>query len=106
MKLSEAIRRKGSFIHPEGFLCKIMKHPARVKGGLGKGFPNMQARVYKNAKGQLGIAIMEDSWDYAYSASHEIAEWYHGFDHTADMFCNQANLLARWVRWVAMEGSK
>lgn len=91
MKLSYAIRN-------EGFLCKVVKHPSRVKGGLGKGFACMRARVYRSANGQLGIAIVADSWDYAYSASHEIAECEYGFKHTADMFCQQANILSRWIK--------
>lgn len=99
MKLSEAIRL-------QGFQCKIMKHPARVRGGLGKGFAHMQARCYRNGNGQLGMAIMGDSWDHAYSASHEIAEWEYGFNHSADMFCMQANILARWIRLIASEGSE
>ena len=44
------------------------------------------------------IVCPDDSWDYAFSASHEIAEHRHGFAHTAEMFAEQANLLARWLK--------
>lgn len=89
MKLSQAVR-------DEGFAFKVVKHPARVSGGLGKGFSYMKARVYRSKNGTIGIAACSDSWDNAYSVSHEIAEYDYGFNHSADMFCMQANLLARW----------
>jgi hypothetical protein len=89
MKLSEAVRN-------EGFCFKIVKHPARVSGGLGKGFAYMKARVYRNKNSLVGIAACSDTWDNAYSVSHEMAEYEYGFNHSADMFCMQANLLARW----------
>ncbi len=90
MKLSDAIRE-------EGYACRILKRPARVKGALGTGFPYMRARVYENKDGSFGVALSSDTWDCAYSASHEIAEHRWGFNHSTDMFCEQANLLARWI---------
>lgn len=55
---------------------------------------------------QEGIAVCEgniivcdiDCWDNAYSVSHEIAEHRYNFAHSADMFAEQANILARWLR--------
>jgi hypothetical protein len=91
----------------EGYWPRIVKYPARVKNGLGKGFPYMQARVYELSRPKVlsngqrfyfGIAIKDNSWDHAYSVSHEIAEHRWNFKHSADMFCEQANLLARWLR--------
>jgi hypothetical protein len=90
-RLSDAIR-------DEGVVFRILKHPARVKGGLGTGQAHMQARIYRRRDGGLGLACLADSWDHAYSASHEIADQRHGFRHSDMTFCEQANLLARWHR--------
>jgi hypothetical protein len=87
-----------SAVRAEGYAFRVLKNPARVRGGLGTGLPYMQARVYETARGKLGIACKANSWDHAYSVSHEIAEHRWGFSHTADMFCEQANLLALWLR--------
>lgn len=44
------------------------------------------------------IVCQDDCWDDAYSVSHEIAEHRYNFEHSAEMFAEQANILARWVR--------
>lgn len=90
-RLSDAVR-------DEGAAFRVVKHPARVRGGLGKGSARMAARVYQRRCGGLGIACVGDSWDHAYSVSHELAEERCGFRHSELMFCEQANLLARWHR--------
>lgn len=89
-------RRLSDAVRAEGYLFKVMKHPARVKGGLGTGSSHMKARAYKARDGRIGIACKADRWLYAYSASHEIAEWIHEHKHTAMMFCEQANILSLW----------
>jgi hypothetical protein len=90
MKLSDAVRA-------EGFAFRVLRRPNSVKGALGTGTPHQQARVYRCGS-RLGIACKADSWEHCYSVSHEIAESRHGFRHTELMFCEQANLLARWHR--------
>ncbi len=99
-------------ISAEGYMVKFMQHPARVRGGLGTGFQYMKARVFKlscpktlsGIKYHFGVALINESWDWAYSASHEIAEHRWGFKHSADMFCEQSNLLSRWL--IDVVGSK
>jgi len=44
------------------------------------------------------VAILSDSWDYSYSASHEIAELIHNFQHSEELFITQCNILATWHR--------
>lgn len=101
MTLVEAIRL-------EGYETQIVDRLDSVDGGLGTSFPCMDARVYRLSSPRIlpngrkiyfGIALLADSWDHAYGASHEIAEHRYGFSHTAKMFCEQANLLARWLRY-------
>lgn len=90
-RLSDAVRA-------DGFTFVVRKSPARVKGGLGTGVPYMAARVYRARDGSMGVACKADCWDHVYSVSHEIAESRWGFKHSADMFCEQANLLTKWLR--------
>jgi len=47
------------------------------------------------------LVATSDSWDWAYGASHEIAEDRHGHHHTERMWCEQANILAKWCRTLA-----
>lgn len=44
------------------------------------------------------VVVRADSWDHAYSVSHEIAEYAWNFEHTPQMFAEQANILAAWHR--------
>lgn len=93
-KLSDAIRALGyEFLVTDDLIS--------TPGGLGTPFPGIGARAYQQTDGRLGIAVKDDCWDYAYSAAHEIAEVQYGFQHTADMFCMQANILNWWVRRLA-----
>lgn len=66
--------------------------PGRHPDGLGSTHWRATARVLSGGR----IAVKSDSWEHAYSASHEIAESIHGFRHSAQMFCDQANILAAW----------
>lgn len=45
------------------------------------------------------IVAPEDSFDYCYDVSHEIAEFRCGFKHSAKVFIEQANILARWLKY-------
>lgn len=47
------------------------------------------------------IVCPNDSWDYAYSAAHEIAEHRNSFTHSVETFSEQANILARWLKMAA-----
>ena len=73
-----------------------------VSGGLGKGSSHMWARAYQNTNGSYGVALSADVWDNAYSAAHEIAEHRHGFRHSDLMFCEQSNLLAKWLKQLSI----
>lgn len=42
------------------------------------------------------ICVLDDSWDYSYSVSHEIAEYEYNFQHSEELFTHQANILAYW----------
>ncbi len=52
------------------------------------------------------VVCPDDCWEYAYSASHEIAEHRRGFVHTAEMFADQANLLARWLKRATFQAER
>lgn len=68
-----------------------------TEDGLGTYSPDMVARACRG----FILAILDDSWQWCYAAAHEIAEAQHGFDHSARMFAEQANILARWLIWKA-----
>lgn len=97
MKLSDAIANEGY-----GFF--ISENPGREDGVVGD--PPMRgvmaaALVRERLRSGIvenKIACIADSWDLAYAASHEIAEHRHDFKHSAEMFCTQSNILARWHR--------
>ncbi len=58
--------------------------------------PTMTARACLNRV--IAVRPGGDEWCNAYSVSHEISEVEYNFQHSVDMFCYQANLLARWHR--------
>jgi hypothetical protein len=89
VKLSTCIRALG-------YAVVITAAPARVRGGLGQGSAHMCARSFYTEELGYGVAIKGDSWEYAYNASHEIAEMRNGFQHSALMFSEQANFLHAW----------
>jgi hypothetical protein len=97
MKLSDAVCR-------EGYEFTVRMSPWKVTGGLGSDQPGW-ARLYVNNEGtQYGIACVADEWDYAYSVTHEIAEHRHGFQHTAEMFAEQCNLMQRFLKIALAKG--
>lgn len=89
-------------IEAEGFEVKITTNLYDLRGGLGEYFDDMFARAYKIGD-KPGVAIVEDNWGGAvvFSAAHEIAEYRKGFQHTAEMFCEQCNILTRWIETLA-----
>jgi hypothetical protein len=89
-KLSDAVRDEGYTLE----VCAQPWHHAQRLGNPLKGAP---AVVCEDGV----IACLEDSWDHCYSVAHEIAEAAYGFEHSADMFCRQANILARWAKQLA-----
>lgn len=95
MKLSDLVEAEGYrfVVHPQPWTLDVLGDPPNPKA----------ARVLacRDEHGDVFIAATGDCMDYVYAASHEIAEHRHGFEHTAEMFCAQANLLARWLRVVA-----
>lgn len=81
-----------------GELSKAEGYRLTIDAERCAGSPNDGARYL----GEGLIAVPEDSFDYAYAVSHEIAEHRCGYrGHTAGVFCEQANVLARWVRAIA-----
>lgn len=88
--LFDAVRRQGY----EPVLCAA---PAEHPDALGLPEPGCQAAVLRD----LRLALVEDGWDVAYSAAHEIAEDRYSFQHSAEMFAEQANILSSWLRALA-----
>lgn len=86
-KLSDAVAQFG-------WKLEVHQNLSQLKNGLGEFSPGMTARACSNRV----LAVKGDSWDYAYSASHEMAEATWGWVHSADMFCEQANIMAIWLR--------
>lgn len=93
-------------IEDQGYQPSILLEPSLVKNALGDLNDGSYAKVFRLPKSvwlpndkiaYYGIAMKENSWGLAYQAAHEIAEHQHGFQHTAEMFCAQANLLADWI---------
>jgi hypothetical protein len=105
MKLSDAVRAEGyglvvgpvEWCEENGF--------APVSGELiPLGEPNGPVIVCERTtskRHEFVIIVPDDSWDYAYSAAHEIAEHRDGFEHSELMWSEQANLLARWCKLLA-----
>lgn len=75
-----------------GWKMVITKYPARHKDKLGKGSSKTFAIALKNGR----VAVVGNSWQYAYHVSHEIAESMCNFKHSETLFMIQANLLADW----------
>jgi hypothetical protein len=98
MKLSEAVIREG-YRFVEGDIRELARgaEPLTPLGTPAEGIAVCEGCV---------VVCYADCWDYAYSVSHEIVEHRHKFQHTPDMFAEQANLLARWLRQVAQLGSQ
>lgn len=91
--------RLSDLIKASGYYCRVTEDLKRLPGALGEfSFDEMQARLYRTPSGRYGVAILEDDMGCMYSAAHEIAEGVYGFDHSADMFCMQANILYRWAQ--------
>ena len=87
-------------------LAKAEGYSLRIDPERCAGCPNDGARYLHEEEG-AAIAVPEDSVDYAYAVSHEIAEHRCGYrGHTAGVFCEQSNILARWVRTMARKGNK
>lgn len=84
-------------VESEGFEFKVEANLRELRGGLGTWFEDMIARAYKASRLKFGVACKGDDLHYAYSASHEIAEVRHKWVHSSEMFCEQANILAKWV---------
>ena len=90
MKLSEAVELEGYHL--------VIGDVAMLRDGP-DGYRPLGEPVDGVAICADGVVICpNDCWDWAYSVSHEIAEHRHGFRHTAEMFAEQANILARWLR--------
>ena len=87
-------------VHQEGYTLRLASEPWREPDALGHPGADSGAAV---CAGQV-IACRADCWDYAYCCAHEIAEATYGFQHSADMFSYQANVLARWLKAVASAG--
>jgi hypothetical protein len=85
-------------LRDEGYEPFVSKHPWRKPGALGSPGSFQYAAVLSGRR----IAVLGDNWDYAYAASHEIAEQMWGFQHSAEMFCQQANLLHVWIKDLAV----
>jgi hypothetical protein len=98
MKLSEAVRREGyQFVEGDIREQASGAQPPTPLETPTEGIVVCEGRV---------VVCHADCWDYAYSVSHEIAEHRHQFQHTPEMFAEQANLLARWLRLVVQLGSQ
>lgn len=81
-------------IRSEGY-DPVVGEPGKVPDALGDPPDPTSAAVMT----PRGLVVLEDSWDHAYAASHEIAEERYGFrGHTVAMLEHQAWLLARWLR--------
>jgi hypothetical protein len=89
-------------VRDEGFELVVVPNPHEQAGVLGESDPTNSVRIATNGF----LFATDDSWDSAYSASHEIAEYRYGFRHSAEMFAMQANILARWLKRVASNSSK
>jgi hypothetical protein len=81
-------------VHSEGYSLVTFPRPWEHPDALGSRVEGSQAQVCAHNR----IACIGDSWDHAYSVAHEIAEHRNGFEHSARMFAEQANILARWCR--------
>jgi len=99
MRLSEAVEALGL-----GYHLVIDGAPALRPDAVG----NPPDAEYREAcvcrrvdDGKSFIACKSDSWDFAYSVAHEIAESEVEHKHTADMYEMQCNILAKWCRWLA-----
>lgn len=76
----------------------LCKRPHRHRDRIGNPDADSSAALLTGRR----IAVPVDSWDYAYAAAHEIAEHVCGFDgHSAEMFCEQANILSIWCRYLS-----
>ena len=75
-----------------GYGVVICAKPGRHANRCGKPDHRAGAAALKDGR----IAVKADDWNHAYCASHEIAEAQHGFKHSEQMFCTQANILAAW----------
>lgn len=84
-------------IRDHGYIPVIHSRPERAKGALGSPAPGAYAAILSGRR----IAVKADSWQYVYAVTHEIAEHIWGFEHSKEMFCEQANMLAEWLQAVA-----
>ena len=86
----------------EGFEFLIDAQPGLLPAAMGKSDPGYCCAHYLGP-GEFAIVCDTDSIRHAYSASHEIAELKHDFKHSVEMFCSQANILARWCKLMGGE---
>jgi hypothetical protein len=95
MKLSDLVESEGwrFVVHPEPSELDVLGDPPEPC--------TADTLVCVDDDGPF-IAAAADTLDLVYSAAHEIAEHRHGFVHSADMFCEQANILANWCRRIAV----
>jgi hypothetical protein len=82
-----------------GYHLVVDPNPSERPDGLGDVIAGAVARVCRDNV----VACMADSFDHAFSVAHEIAEQRRGFVHGEETFCDQANILAGWLRRVTME---
>lgn len=87
VRLSDALRATG-------FRLVRRRRPATHPDRLGKQQAHDKAVLLTNRR----VAVVGDSWRWAYEASHEIAEFMHNFKHSEMLFISQANILAMWHR--------
>lgn len=87
VRLSDALRATG-------FRLVRCARPGSHPDRLGKGTSRVKAQVLRGRR----VAVVADSWRYAYEAAHEIAESRHRFRHNELMWMHQCNLLAMWHR--------
>lgn len=87
-------------IESEGYTVEYHPNPQNHVDAVG--FPTQCPHIQCQLLTDKRIATSDFSWDAAYSASHEISEERFGFEHSADMFCEQANILARWIKKLAV----
>lgn len=90
-------------VRSEGYDFLVDPEPWKREDVVGnpKNPQTFSALLCRDAYGSF-IRCVADNLDHAYDCSHEIAEARHGHGHhTAEMFCEQANILAGWVREVS-----
>lgn len=86
--------RLAAFARSEGFELVPYHDPEQHPDALGERVPAARAQLLTGNR----IAVPDFAIDHAYSVAHEIAEARCGHEHTVEVFSEQANILARWLK--------